>query len=88
MAQPSRTGSWWMWIGGILGAIYVAAVAVLDHETRQRGALHAGHLRPTLDGGDDGPLRLGIGLEKHPISAPRILGIILVFAGVVLVRKS
>jgi transporter family-2 protein len=93
MGKPVPDGStftnasWWMWIGGILGAIYVAAVAVLITKLGSAVLFTLvifGQLLMAVMMDHFG----WIGLEKHPISAPRILGIILVFAGVVLVRKS
>ncbi len=93
MGRPVPDGStfthasWWMWIGGILGAIYVAAVAVLITKLGSAVLFTLvifGQLLMAVMMDHFG----WIGLEKHPISAPRILGIILVFAGVVLVRKS
>jgi transporter family-2 protein len=86
-ASTFSTAPWWMWIGGVLGAIYVAAATVLV--TKLGSAVMftlviLGQLMMAVVMDHFG----WIGLEKHPVNAARILGIILVLAGVVLVRKS
>ena len=86
-AATFTSASWWMWIGGVLGAIYVAAATVLV--TKLGSAVMftlviLGQLMMAVVMDHFG----WIGLEKHPVNAARILGIILVLAGVVLVRKS
>jgi transporter family-2 protein len=86
-ASTFTNASWWMWIGGVLGAIYVAAATVLV--TKLGSAVMftlviLGQLVMAVVMDHFG----WIGLEKHPVNAARLLGIVLVLAGVVLVRKS
>ena len=79
--------SWWMWTGGILGAVYVAAAAVLITKLGSAVLFTLvifGQLVTAVLMDHFGL----IGLEKHPVSAVRIVGILLVLAGVVIVRKS
>jgi bacterial/archaeal transporter family-2 protein len=86
-ASTFTNASWWMWIGGVLGAIYVAAATVLV--TKLGSAVMFtlvifGQLLMAVVMDHFGL----IGLDKHPVTAPRVLGIVLVLAGVVLVRRS
>jgi transporter family-2 protein len=79
--------TWWMWVGGVLGAIYVAAAAVLI--TKLGSAVMftlviLGQLVMAVIMDHYGM----IGLDKHPVSVPRIAGIALVLIGVVIVRRS
>jgi bacterial/archaeal transporter family-2 protein len=78
---------WWMWVGGVLGAIYVAAAAILV--TRLGSAVMftliiLGQLITAVIMDHYGM----IGLNKHPISLPRVVGITMVLLGVVIVRRS
>lgn len=78
---------WWMWAGGILGAIYVAAAAILV--TRLGSAVMftliiLGQLITAVIMDHYGM----IGLDKHPVSVPRVVGITMVLLGVILVRRS
>jgi transporter family-2 protein len=78
---------WWMWIGGILGAIYVAAAAVLISKLGSAVLFTIvifGQLVMAVIMDQYG----WIGLEKHPVNAQRVAGIVLVLLGVVLVRRS
>lgn len=78
---------WWMWVGGVLGAIYVAAAAVLISKLGSAvmfTLIILGQLVTAVVMDHFGM----IGLDKHPVTAPRIIGISLVLIGVVLVRRS
>ena len=78
---------WWMWVGGVLGAIYVAAAAVLISKLGSAvmfTLIILGQLMTAVVMDHFGM----IGLDKHPVTAPRIIGIALVLIGVVLVRRS
>ena len=78
---------WWMWAGGILGAIYVAAAALLVATLGSAvmfTLIILGQLIMAVVMDHYGM----IGLDKHPVTAPRIIGIALVLSGVVLVRRS
>jgi transporter family-2 protein len=86
--EPAHIGQmhWWMWTAGVIGAIFVAASALLV--ARLGSAMLfmlivAGQLVGAVVMDHFGWL----GLEKHEISIPRILGVSLVMAGVVLVRR-
>jgi bacterial/archaeal transporter family-2 protein len=76
---------WWVWIGGALGAFYVAASIV---SAPKLGAatlvalVVAGQGLASLVGDQFG----WVGFEAKPISAGRAAGMVLVGAGVALVR--
>ena len=76
---------WWVWIGGALGAFYVAAAIVTAPKlgAAQLVALVvAGQALASLVVDQFG----WVGFEAKPISAGRAVGIVLVGAGVALVR--
>jgi bacterial/archaeal transporter family-2 protein len=76
---------WWIWIGGALGAFYVAASIVTAPKlgAAQLVALVvAGQAIASLVADQFG----WVGFETKHISAGRALGMALVFAGVALVR--
>jgi transporter family-2 protein len=79
--------TWWMWIGGVLGAVYVAAAAVLISKLGSAVLFTIvifGQLVMAVLMDQYG----WIGLEKHPLNPQRVAGIALVLVGVVLVRRS
>ncbi|MGL1861178.1 MAG: DMT family transporter [Pseudodesulfovibrio sp.] len=77
---------WWAWCGGLLGAFFVSATIIL-----------AGHLGATttmawlLAGQFTFALVLDhyglVSFDVHEISWPRILGVLLLFAGAYLVKE-
>lgn len=77
--------SWWMWTGGFFGAIYIVVAIVL---VPRLGAatvvalIVAGQMLASLIFDQFGLL----GLIQHPISIPRLIGALLLVAGVVLIR--
>ncbi len=78
---------WWMWTAGIIGAVFVAASALLVARLGSAflfTLIVAGQLVAAVVMDHYGVL----GLDKHQITAPRVFGIALVMAGVVLVRRS
>jgi transporter family-2 protein len=78
---------WWVWIGGALGAFYVAASIVTAPKlgAAQLVALVvAGQALASLVVDQFG----WVGFEAKPISAGRAIGMVLVGAGVALVRFS
>lgn len=78
---------WWMWTAGVIGAIFVAASALLVARLGSAvlfTLIVAGQLVAAIVMDHYGVL----GLDKHQITAPRVAGIVLVMAGVVLVRRS
>ena len=77
---------WWAFVGGLLGAVYVT-VAILTVRTLGVSALTAMVITGQLTAAvliD----RFGLlGIAKQPIGATRILGLVLLVAGVVLVVR-
>jgi bacterial/archaeal transporter family-2 protein len=89
--KPLPSGSrlaetpWWVWIGGLLGALYVAASIVTAPRLGAAtliAAVIAGQMLASLLVDQFG----WVGLPEHPASAGRLAGVGLVFAGVALVR--
>ena len=83
----ARVGAapWWVWIGGLLGAFYVAGSIVLAPR------LGASPLIAAVVAGQSIAALLvdhfgWVGFPEHPASAGRIAGIALLVAGVLLVR--
>jgi len=79
--------TWWMWVGGVLGAIYVAASAYLVSKLGSAflfTIIIFGQLVMAVLMDQYG----WVGLDKHPITVLRVLGIALVLGGAILVRRS
>jgi transporter family-2 protein len=78
-------GPWWMWIGGIIGALYVLAALMA---TPKLGAATtvaifiAGQLIASILI-DHFAL---LGVPGHPIDLPRLIGVAMLAGGVVLIR--
>ncbi|WP_159717893.1 DMT family transporter [Geminicoccus flavidas] len=78
-------GPWWMWIGGIIGALYVLAALMA---TPRLGAATtvaifiAGQLIASILI-DHFAL---LGVPGHPIDLPRLIGVAMLAGGVVLIR--
>jgi transporter family-2 protein len=90
LAPPPATAlaraPWWAWTGGFLGAFYVSAVVLLTPRLGVATTLAlgvAGQMVAALALDHVGAL----GLELRPVSPGRILGVALLVAGVVLVRR-
>lgn len=80
-----RSGPWWMWTGGLIGAVYVAVslnIAQRLGATTLVAVILVGQMIAALIVDHFGLL----GLAEHPISPLRILGVLLLVAGVVLIR--
>ena len=79
-------GPWWIWMGGTVGAVYVASAAAYG---RQLGAV--AWLGLTITGQVGASIVLDhfglVGFPAHPINPPRLLGALLLLAGVVLVLR-
>ena len=77
---------WWAWSGGVFGAIFISLAILL---IPQLGAatfiavLVAGQMLASLIFDHYGWL----GLEQRPIDVPRLIGVGLLVAGVVLIRR-
>lgn len=78
-------GPWWMWIGGICGAIFVVGMATLA-PILGTGATVIGQLAGTIIFGQLIERFGFFGTPKNPLKANRVLGLVLVFIGAVLVR--
>jgi transporter family-2 protein len=77
---------WWVWIGGIVGVVYIFMVLVLAPKlgaTALVASIIAGQLLCSLVLDQFGL----IGFTQHSVSAGRIVGVFLLFAGVVLIQK-
>jgi len=76
---------WWVWLGGVIGAFYVAGVIVVAPKV---GALTL--VLVLLAGQTAASLAIDqfgwVGYPEHPITSGRIAGIAFVAVGVVLVR--
>ncbi len=78
---------WWVWLGGLYGAVLVAATAFAAPRIGLASALTLGVaaqlvVAVVLD-------HFGwMGLAAKPIDVPKIAGLVLVAAGVVLVRRG
>jgi transporter family-2 protein len=84
--SPLRDVPWWAWAGGFYGAFFVAVGAYAAPRLGIASLVTiavAGQLIAALLIDHFG----GFGLDRAPISAGRVLGILLVLAGVVLVRR-
>jgi bacterial/archaeal transporter family-2 protein len=89
--RPIPSGSrlagapWWVWIGGLLGAFYVAGSIVTAPHLGASvliGAVIAGQSLASLLVDHFG----WVGFREHHISPGRVVGMLLVLAGVALVR--
>jgi transporter family-2 protein len=86
LAEAWSQSAWWQWSGGLMGAVYIAAVVVLGPR------LGAGALIAAVVGGQMvASLVLDhfgwIGFPEHPISGLRLLGAALVMLGVALIQR-
>jgi transporter family-2 protein len=79
-------GEWWHWGGGLLGAVYIIGTIVLAPRLGAAtfvAALVAGQMIMSLVIDQYG----WVGFAQHAISPLRVLGAMLVVAGVVLVQR-
>jgi len=83
---PFRQSSWWMWIGGLLGAFFVAGIVVLLPRlgvALSFSLVIAGQMAVAILFDHFGWL----GTTVREISLGKIAGAILLIAGVFLIRK-
>ena len=76
----------WHWIGGLLGAAYVAIATVLAPKLGAAtlvAAVVAGQMLTSIVLDQYGL----IGYPPHPLTAVRALGVVLVVAGVILIQR-
>ncbi|HPF06856.1 MAG TPA: DMT family transporter [Spirochaetota bacterium] len=87
-ALSSFSGApWWIWIGGVLGAFYVASCVILANKVGAVSMLAlilAGQLLTSLVLDHYGLL----GYQVQPVTIMKIIGIILIIAGVVFIRMG
>ena len=79
-------GPWWLWIGGVLGAVYVATSLVLVTRlgsTLMFALIVVGQMVAARFLDHYGLL----GIPRHEVSPLRILGVGLLVVGVVLIRR-
>jgi transporter family-2 protein len=86
---PDRAGDapWWVWTGGLLGAFYVLGSIVTAPKlgaTTLVALILAGQAIASLLVDHFG----WVGFEEQPISALRLVGVLLLAGGVALVRLS
>ena len=77
---------WWLWVGGLIGALYVVATIVLAPRLGAAtlvAAVVAGQMIASLLLDQYGLL----GFPTHPINGLRMLGAALVTVGVILVQR-
>jgi len=80
-----KSGPWWIWTGGIIGAAYVAVslgvVARLGATTLASVVLF-GQLTTALMADNFG----WFGITRHEISVGRLIGVVMLIGGVALIR--
>ncbi|GAB1617875.1 MULTISPECIES: DMT family transporter [Pseudomonas] len=80
-------GPWWLWIGGVLGALYVAGAAALTPKLGAAGFLVlvvAGQILTAVIADHFGVMGLG----GKPVSLARVAGVVLILCGVFLVQGN
>ncbi len=80
-------GPWWMWIGGVVGAAYVASAAAFSARLGAAawfGLIVTGQVLASLMLDHYGLL----GFPRRPLNPARFLGALLLLAGVILVLNS
>ena len=85
--QAVRTLPWWAWLGGLYGAVLVAATAYSAPKIGVTSALTlvvAGQFVAAVALDHFGAM----GLSERPVSLVRIAGLALIAAGVLLVRRA
>ena len=85
LARRPEPGPWWMWLGGLVGATFVisgATLAPLLGTATTVIAFNAG----TIAAGQALEARGAFGARKHPLTATRLAGLVVIFLGVLAVR--
>ncbi|MBH3410201.1 DMT family transporter [Pseudomonas putida] len=78
-------GPWWLWIGGVLGALYVAGAAALTPKLGTAGFLVlvvAGQILTSVIVDHFGLM----GVASKPVNLARVAGVLLILGGVLLVQ--
>ena len=79
---------WYYLIGGLLGAAYVTTVLLTVRTLGAGGVTAATVAGPAHDLGGDRPSSGFLGLDETPITLARVIGVVLLFAGTVLVIRT
>jgi transporter family-2 protein len=77
-------GPWWIWMGGLVGAVYVVSAAAYGPRlgaAAWMGLVIAGQVLASLAFDHFGMLEFAV----HPLNAGRVVGAVLLLAGVVMV---
>ena len=85
MAEATRI-PWWAWSGGLFGAIFIALAILLIPSIGAAtfiALLVAGQMLASIAFDHFGWL----GLAERPVDLPRLIGVVLLIAGVVLIRR-
>lgn len=85
--QTVQRSSWWMWLGGVMGAFFIMSVIFVAPEigpTRLFGLIIASQLTFSLVVDHYG----WMGFAVQPVSLKRLLGVVLLIAGVLLVQSG
>lgn len=90
-AVPTLTnavqGPWWLWVGGLLGAVYVGSAAAVTPKLGAGGFLVcvvAGQMLAAMLADHFGSM----GLAQKPLDLTRLAGVLLILAGVFVVQFS
>ncbi|AQG80286.1 DMT family transporter [Spirosoma montaniterrae] len=85
--ETARQLSWWKWTGGVIGAVYVSSVIISVPKIGAANLISlsvAGQLLAAVLLDHYGML----GFAQHPVNGWRVLGMLLIVAGVVLVVRN
>lgn len=85
LVRRPEPGPWWMWLGGLVGATFVisgATLAPLLGTATTVIAFNAG----TIAAGQALEARGAFGARKNPLTATRLVGLVVIFLGVLAVR--
>lgn len=83
--SKAAQGPWWLWIGGVLGALYVAGAAALTPKLGTAGFLVlvvAGQILTSVIVDHFGL----VGAASKPVNLARVAGVVLILGGVLLVQ--
>lgn len=85
LGHKPEPGPWWMWVGGFVGAAFVISGATLSPllgTVTTVIAFNAG----TIAAGQALEARGAFGARKNPLTAMRLIGLVVIFLGVLAVR--
>ncbi|WJY98001.1 DMT family transporter [Corynebacterium fournieri] len=85
LTRRPTPGPWWMWVGGLVGATFVISGATLSPLLGTATtviAFNAG----TIAAGQVLEARGAFGARKNPLTATRLVGLVVIFCGVLAVR--